>query len=172
MHAYLIIAHNNFEQLQLLINLLDDDRNDIFIHIDKKVKELPLLTTNKSKLFILDKRIDVRWGDVSQLETEIILFETAIKHNHYEYYHLISGVDLPIKPNDYIHNFFNINKGKEFVGFSEVDSEKLKWNVCYRHLLTKHYRQKNILMKVVFRITRAVLETIVNTFIKHNTTIN
>lgn len=104
-HAYLIITHNNFEQLQLLINLLDDDRNDIFIHIDKKVKELPLLTTNKSKLFILDKRIDVRWGDVSQLETEIILFETAIKHGQYEYYHLISGMDLPIKSNDYIHNF-------------------------------------------------------------------
>lgn len=92
MHAYLIIAHNNFKQLQILINLLDDDRNDIFIHIDKKVEELPLLTTNKSKLFILDKRIDVRWGNVNQIETEILLFETAVKHNQYEYYHLISGV--------------------------------------------------------------------------------
>lgn len=171
-HAYLIITHNNFEQLQLLINLLDDDRNDIFIHIDKKVKELPLLTTNKSKLFILDKRIDVRWGDVSQLETEIILFETAIKHGQYEYYHLISGMDLPIKSNDYIHNFFKINKGKEFVGFSEADPKRLKWNVYYHHLLTRHYRQKNILMKVVFKITRAVLETIANTFIRHNTTID
>lgn len=139
MHAYLIIAHNNFKQLQILINLLDDDRNDIFIHIDKKVEELPLLTTNKSKLFILDKRIDVRWGNVNQIETEILLFETAVKHNQYEYYHLISGVDLPIKSNDYIHNFFKINNGKEFVGFSKVNSKKLKWNVCYYHLLTRNY---------------------------------
>ena len=35
-HAYLIIAHNNFEQLKNLIHALDDTRNDIYVHIDKK----------------------------------------------------------------------------------------------------------------------------------------
>ncbi len=38
-HAYCIIAHNNFNQLQILIDMLDDARNDIFVHIDKKVKQ-------------------------------------------------------------------------------------------------------------------------------------
>ena len=38
-HAYLIMAHNNFYVLNKLILLLDDERNDIYIHIDKKVKE-------------------------------------------------------------------------------------------------------------------------------------
>lgn len=33
-HAYLIIAHNDFEILENLIILLDDMRNDIYIHID------------------------------------------------------------------------------------------------------------------------------------------
>ncbi|SCN26461.1 hypothetical protein N3C_2841 [Clostridium sp. N3C] len=37
-HAYLIIAHNNFYILEELIKLLDDTRSDIYIHIDKKVK--------------------------------------------------------------------------------------------------------------------------------------
>lgn len=32
-HAYLIIAHTNFKQLHNLINLLDDDRNDIYIYM-------------------------------------------------------------------------------------------------------------------------------------------
>ena len=36
-HAYLIIAHNNFYILEKLLRLLDDERNDIYIHIDKKV---------------------------------------------------------------------------------------------------------------------------------------
>ena len=27
-HAFLIIAHNKFDQLQLLLDLLDDKRND------------------------------------------------------------------------------------------------------------------------------------------------
>ena len=35
-HAYLIIAHNEFELLKLLIDRIDDARNDIYIHIDQK----------------------------------------------------------------------------------------------------------------------------------------
>ena len=35
-HAYCILAHNNFHQLQTLINCIDDERNDIYLHIDKK----------------------------------------------------------------------------------------------------------------------------------------
>lgn len=38
MHAYLIIAHHHFNQLKLLLTLLDDERNDLFVHIDEKVK--------------------------------------------------------------------------------------------------------------------------------------
>ncbi|MDF2484874.1 MAG: glycosyltransferase, partial [Herbinix sp.] len=37
-HAYLIMAHSNFEYLKKLIKSLDDPRNDIFLHIDKKAK--------------------------------------------------------------------------------------------------------------------------------------
>ena len=77
-------------------------------------------------------------------------------------------MDLPIKSNDYIHNFFKINNGKEFVGFSKVNSKKLKWNVCYYHLLTRNYREKNILLKIIFKITRTILELFVNLFIHRN----
>ena len=36
-HAYLIIAHHEFDILNKLIQAIDDERNDIFIHFDKKV---------------------------------------------------------------------------------------------------------------------------------------
>ena len=35
-HAYLIIAHGEYNLLNILVNMIDDVRNDIFIHIDKK----------------------------------------------------------------------------------------------------------------------------------------
>lgn len=38
-HAYLIIAHNNWYVLEKLIRLIDDERNDIYLHIDIKVKD-------------------------------------------------------------------------------------------------------------------------------------
>ena len=40
-HAYLIIAHHEFEVLEKLIQSLDDARNDIYIHFDRKLKSLP-----------------------------------------------------------------------------------------------------------------------------------
>lgn len=38
-HAYLIMAYDNFEQLRKLIEVLDDERNFLFVHIDKKAKQ-------------------------------------------------------------------------------------------------------------------------------------
>ena len=35
------MVHNNFKQLELLIDLLNDSCNNIFLHIDKKLKILP-----------------------------------------------------------------------------------------------------------------------------------
>lgn len=35
-HAYCIIAHNQPRLLWRLLSLLDDERNDIYLHIDKK----------------------------------------------------------------------------------------------------------------------------------------
>ena len=64
-HAYLIIAHKNFEQLKKLLVLLDDAQNDIFILIDKKSvfdKNDFLQICEKSNVQFV-KRIHVNWGD-------------------------------------------------------------------------------------------------------------
>ena len=37
-HAYLILAHNEFVILERLIQSIDDERNDIYIHFDGKLK--------------------------------------------------------------------------------------------------------------------------------------
>ncbi len=63
-HAYLIMAHNNFNQLKKLLELLDYEKNDIYIHIDKKSKfdksEL-VKDIKKSKVYFTE-RINVKWG--------------------------------------------------------------------------------------------------------------
>lgn len=110
-HAYLIIAHNEFEVLQRLLQAIDDARNDIFVHIDRKVKVLLKLSVKNSNLYVLEDRMDVRWGDVSQIKTELLLFDTAMKKGPYEFYHLISGTHLPLKSQDEIHSFFDDYKG-------------------------------------------------------------
>lgn len=34
-HAYLIMAHHELKLLKVLITLLDDVRNDIYLHVDR-----------------------------------------------------------------------------------------------------------------------------------------
>ena len=41
-HAYLILAHNNYYCLEKLLRLIDDTRNDIYIHADSKAKDFPV----------------------------------------------------------------------------------------------------------------------------------
>ena len=141
-HAYLIIAHNEFEVLERLICALDDARNDIFIHFDRKLKELPVVKTQNAGLFVLTERIDVRWGDVSVVEAEYALFETACQRHSYNYYHLLSGVDMPLKSQDHIHQFFHEHQGKEFVGYSYGNiSEQMRLKIQLYHLFPKHFRE-------------------------------
>ena len=84
-HAYLIMAHGDFALLQCLARALDDPRNDLFIHIDAKVSNLPEVRTEKAGAYMLKDRIDVRWGDVSQIETELLLFKTAVDERLVEF---------------------------------------------------------------------------------------
>lgn len=138
-HAYLILAHNEFGLLQTLVSCLDDPRNDIYVHIDKKVKEMPELRTGKAGLTMIDKRFDIRWGDYSMVEAEFALFEAAVANGPYAYYHLLSGVDLPLKSQDYIHHFCETHQGKEFIGYTltemtpELSQRMQRWHLFPRH---------------------------------------
>lgn len=144
-HAYLIIAHGQFSVLASLLIALDDVRNDIYIHIDKKTKHIQNLCTKNAGLYVLSDRIDVRWGDYSQIEAEMALFKSAYdtqqdKGIKYQYYHLLSGVDMPLKSQNYIHEFFKLNAGKEFLGFYQGDlSYELKRKVGVYHPFPRHF---------------------------------
>ena len=37
--AYLIIVHTRFDQVAKLLELLDDEKNDLYVHIDEKVAD-------------------------------------------------------------------------------------------------------------------------------------
>lgn len=157
-HAYLIIAHSNHSLLQKLILLIDDHRNDIFLHIDIKDKDFPLKkianSVKKSNLYFTN-RTNVIWGHISQIKAEFILFEFASKKYKYEYYHLLSGVDLPLKSQNYIHDFFHTNEGFEFIGF------KTKWNkdrVTRINFFTKYLRCRH---KIIYFIARYIRLTFI-----------
>lgn len=122
-HAYLILAHKNFGQLRKLVELLDHPLNDIFIHVDAKAADFRPEewrdVTRHSNLHILPDRIAVNWGGVSIMRSELALLKRAVLSGPYDYYHLLSGMDLPIKSQEEIHRFFDENLGREFINLWE-----------------------------------------------------
>lgn len=160
-HAYLIIAHNQFDLLQQLVSLLDDERNTLFIHIDKKVSELPSIYSSYATVHFVKNRVDVRWGDYSQIACELSLFQEALDDNvNYLYYHLISGTHLPLYGQEYIHNFYDTYQGKEFLVKLETTDYQTTLKVRKYNFFTKNFAHSNkniarlnqILWRIIHRI--------------------
>ncbi|MBP5511804.1 hypothetical protein J6X90_00215 [Candidatus Saccharibacteria bacterium] len=143
--AIAILAHNNKEILKMLIETLDSEYFDLFIHADLKSdineKELKKLV-KKSNLYFY-KELNIKWGGISIAQGEYLLLNKIIeKNNNYEYIHIISGVDFPLKSNKEIYTFFHKNLGKEFIHYQADSLPKVKedWTKLYR-FFPKNYRK-------------------------------
>lgn len=146
-HAYLILAHNDIPLLQTLITCLDDSRNDLFVHWDAKSGSVPQLKTESARLFMLGQRVNVNWAGYSMVQAEFILFRKAFANGPYAYYHLISGADLPIKSQDYIHAECERLQGTEFVAFAPATKAEVDYRVQHWFLFPEDFRSKNLVKK-------------------------
>lgn len=145
-HAYLIIAHHDWEQLRKQIELLKSDNHDIYVHIDKKSKDFDISLFNdisqSSRVYFFSE-YSIFWGGYSQVETELFLFEKAFT-KHYDYYHLLSGNDLPLVSNEELDKFFKKNEGKEFILFDEgalQNNSEISRRTKYYHFLQDYRRR-------------------------------
>lgn len=159
-HAYLIMAHDEFYILEILLKLLDDERNDIYLHIDKKVNNFDFdyfkNVVRKSNIYFT-KRLSVNWGEDVQIKCELLLLREATKKK-YSYYHLLSGVDLPLKTQDEIHEFFDNCGGKELVHFCyhhEIDDWRID-RVNYYHLFLNSIRSSNKYKRFIYEKLHSV----------------
>lgn len=168
-HAYLILAHKNFSQLRKLIDLLDDPRNDIYVHVDANARDFKPTqwegVTRHSRLVFLPERIKVSWGGVSIMRSELALLKRAVADGPYDYYHLLSGMDMPLKTQDEIHAFFDSHKGMEFINLWEFKKSTLsrfryftifpEGEAKFRTRIVNHIF-KGLQMAVGFRINRDI----------------
>lgn len=155
-HAYLIIAHNGESELRNLISSLDDGRNDIYVMLDKKWKTVNIQKLYEAVIFsriFFVRRISVSWGGSSQILAEMILFKESYQHGEYRYYHLLSGVDLPVKSQNYIHDFFRKNDGLNFIKvFDSEPNQSIAIRYEQYHLLQDKFigKKRNFFKYVDF----------------------
>lgn len=169
MHAFLIAAHNNWGQLGDLLSMLDNELSDIYIHIDKKVqfrvedRDALIKRTQFSKVTFCE-RYSVSWGGDSLINATLSLLKEATKKKH-EYYHLISGADLPLKSINEIEVFFKENRGKEFVQFvpneyQEEFQKRIKYYWFWQETIgnPRRYLKKFSWKTILLLLQRGIVE--------------
>lgn len=147
-HAYLIMAHGEFGVLRRLVAALDDEGNDIYVHIDRKVKKMPVLSTEHSSLAMLRNRINVKWGTVSQIRTELLLLETAAANGPYDFYHIISGTHLPLVSLMELNAFYDLHLGQEITRIWPEDAGDADFKLRRYHL----FKSVNILWRACLKV--------------------
>lgn len=125
--AYLLQTHKNWEQLALLIRLLKESWNEIFVHVDAKARfdeeQLHQLIPNIDVRFV-QPRVKVYWGHDSQVHATLALLRSAFHApENFDRFILLSGQDLPIKTNDHIFQFFD-NNPHEYLQYYQFP---IKW---------------------------------------------
>ncbi len=138
--AVLIQSHNNSKYICKLAKCFPSIR--FYVHIDKKnIFDFDFIKNNKeSNVILLNNRVNVFWGGVSQIKATLILLNEAIKNNENHYFHLMSGECLPLKDFSSIEKEWDKKPNINFIE-SHIDS-KNSWRLKVKvpHSDTKYLR--------------------------------
>ena len=159
-HAFLLLAHNDAPQLYNLVKALYSPHSNIYIHVDAKSTEF----MNKSKIKELISmehvyfvpRIKTYWGGFSLVKATLILLREAIKDNNNERFHLLSGVDYPIKSINKIRSFFNKNNNN-YLTYIPEESNKRYFIDRYYFYDNDYISTKNLKCSIKKRIIHSIL---------------
>ncbi|HLP82285.1 MAG TPA: beta-1,6-N-acetylglucosaminyltransferase [Nitrosomonas sp.] len=150
-HAYLIIAHNKRYQLEQLLSLLDDERNDVYLLLDAKGQlGSEHLVLNQSRLILLPP-MQINWAGFTMIQAIMALLKASYQHG-YHYYHLLSGVDLPLVSQNEVHEFLE-NSDAEYIDFAPENRLFAHFKIAYFHLLvdTMIYR-KYLIIRIISHV--------------------
>jgi hypothetical protein len=121
--AHLIITYTNPLQTERMIRQMQHPGFDFYIHVDKKMDiRSHLFLAKIPNVYLIKDRVNVVWAGYKTVEATLRsvkeIFSTG---KTYDYIHLMSGQDYPIKPAFYIYDFFSTRNGKEFLQFEHFD---------------------------------------------------
>lgn len=162
-HAFLVIAHNEPQVLMALLRQLDATDFDVYLHIDAKAvemqKQFATYKPHHGGFHFLPQHLDICWGDIAQVEVEMLLFKTAAQQGPYAYYHLLSGVDLLLKTPDQLRQIFSLHPNKEYVTYWKTSGHlrDLHRKVNRYYLFTQHMKDKGSLPHVLCSLVRNVV---------------
>lgn len=96
-HAYLVLAHKNPAQLNVLTTLLHSEHAVTHVHVDAKYSQIANELTPRENLHVVS-RYPVVWGGFGMVRATLWLMELALQDPDCAFMHLLSGHCLPLWP--------------------------------------------------------------------------
>ena len=157
-HAWLILTHGNFEILEKQLRFLDSENADFYIHADAKAAFDPerfRAVPKKSRVTFVPRH-RISWGHFAMVEAELELLRAAVPGG-YDYYHLLSGVDVPLKTRAYIEDYFAREPGRNYVSFlaPEISRANL-YRVMFYYPLQRYNIRKPAVRRALRNLTGAI----------------
>ena len=125
--AWLISAYTEERTLANLVDALESEEVDIFIHVDKRVDEKPFRKAvgERENVFFLEgkRRVKVYWGGYSQITMQYNLIKSALDNGReYEIISYITGTDYPLYSNAEIIS--RLTEGRAWIRGFDISKEE------------------------------------------------
>ena len=118
--AYLIFAYKNPILIKRTIDHLSCNNASFFVHIDSKFPLEQFQEIKNERVHFIE-RIPVYWAEFSGVQATLLLIRAALAAGEsYDYFILLSGSEFPLRSREYIHQFMELNRGREFITMSKM----------------------------------------------------
>lgn len=127
--TYVILAHEDPNQLLRLVNSLLEDNVSFVVHIDKRAKLVDFQVLFDSpefaKIYFIKNRCSSPWGSFSIIQATLNCFKFVLKiMPSTDRIVLLSGKDYPIKSNRYIKSYLEENPFAIYLNHFQIPYSK------------------------------------------------
>ncbi len=135
--GFIILAHNQPDSIRRLKDILATDRHQVVIHFDLNAtvadrEAVAKIAAEKPEQVRVITRVHCVWGEWSLVEAVLeSLRELAKLPEPPDYIHLMSGVDLPIRPISQLKEFLAANPNRDFIECCDIAERSwVKGGLC------------------------------------------
>ncbi|XP_045158807.2 beta-1,3-galactosyl-O-glycosyl-glycoprotein beta-1,6-N-acetylglucosaminyltransferase-like [Mercenaria mercenaria] len=136
--AFSLLVYRDIEQVERLLRSIYRPHNFYCIHIDSKTditerEAFQKIADCLHNVFIAVKSVDVRWGDFTILEAELVCMKTLWVYKQWNYYINLAGQEFPLKTNREIVAILKSLEGANVVDGSMEKAKKVyseRWKMA------------------------------------------
>jgi len=151
-HAFLMAVHKQPKLLRRIIERLSASNHYFFINVNARLSNFDEFVNELngiSNVVFLTPRVSIYHSGISQVVCTLNLLKCAKSYGcHFDYYHLISGQDYPLRSNEQFDHFFDTTEDS-FMCYSYETDSPIKYNYTQGWFFNKN---DNFFAKVYLKL--------------------